>query len=295
MFGLGFVHAQDRLWQLETHRASAPAGWPRPSAKRALETDSFLRALGVRRAAAAQWAQRQRRVARGRCRPTPPASTPIVRDAAARAAAGVPASSACSPSRGTPVDSLAWAIMMAWDLGGNWSTELLRMRLALQAAGRSASTSCCRRTPATSRCRAPTTRRCFASLKRRRRHARPARRCCRRPSRASKASARTTGCVAGIAHRHRQAAAGQRPAPEADARRRCGTSRALEAPGFKVAGATMPGLPVVVLGQNEHVAWGFTNTGPDVQDLYLERIEPDDPTQLPDARRLGARSRPSTR
>ena len=31
----------------------------------------------------------------------------------------------------TPVDSLAWAIMMAWDLGGNWNTELLRARLAL--------------------------------------------------------------------------------------------------------------------------------------------------------------------
>jgi penicillin amidase len=58
----------------------------------------------------------------------------------------------------------------------------------------------------------------------------------------------------------------------------------LEAPGLKVAGATMPGLPFVVLGQNENIAWGFTNTGPDVQDLYLERIRPDDPTryQTPD-------------
>ena len=53
----------------------------------------------------------------------------------------------------------------------------------------------------------------------------------------------------------------------------------------------MPGLPCVVLGQNEHIAWGFTNTGPDVQDLYLERIKPDDPTQVPDARRLGDASR----
>jgi penicillin G amidase len=50
--------------------------------------------------------------------------------------------------------------------------------------------------------------------------------------------------------------------------------------GFKSAGATMPGLPMVVLGQNEHIAWGFTNTGPDVQDLYLERFKPDDPMQV---------------
>ncbi|HSN32249.1 MAG TPA: penicillin acylase family protein, partial [Ideonella sp.] len=58
----------------------------------------------------------------------------------------------------------------------------------------------------------------------------------------------------------------------------------LDAPGLKLAGATLPGLPLVVLGQNEHVAWGFTNTGPDVQDLYLERIKTDDPTryQTPD-------------
>ena len=41
----------------------------------------------------------------------------------------------------------------------------------------------------------------------------------------------------------------------------------------------MPGLPFVVLGQNERVAWGFTNTGPDVQDLYLERIKPGDAAQ----------------
>ncbi len=31
----------------------------------------------------------------------------------------------------TPADSMAWATMMAWDLGGNWDAELLRMRLAL--------------------------------------------------------------------------------------------------------------------------------------------------------------------
>ncbi|HEX6364314.1 MAG TPA: penicillin acylase family protein, partial [Albitalea sp.] len=53
----------------------------------------------------------------------------------------------------------------------------------------------------------------------------------------------------------------------------------LVTPEGTVAGATIPALPGMVLGQNEHVAWGFTNTGPDVQDLYLERIKPDDPSQ----------------
>jgi len=53
----------------------------------------------------------------------------------------------------------------------------------------------------------------------------------------------------------------------------------LEAPGLNVIGATLPGLPFVVLGRTAKVAWGFTNTGPDVQDLYLEQINPANPKQ----------------
>ena len=50
-------------------------------------------------------------------------------------------------------------------------------------------------------------------------------------------------------------------------------------PGTDVVGATMPGMPVVVLGHNDHAAWGFTNTGPDVQDLFVEQIDPADPSR----------------
>jgi penicillin amidase len=45
------------------------------------------------------------------------------------------------------------------------------------------------------------------------------------------------------------------PAPQAD---------------FHVAGVTLPGAPFVIAGHNDHVAWGFTNLGADVQDLYIE-------------------------
>jgi penicillin amidase len=44
----------------------------------------------------------------------------------------------------------------------------------------------------------------------------------------------------------------------------------LKAPGLDVSGVTFPGLPLVVIGHNERIAWGMTNTGPDVQDLYEE-------------------------
>jgi penicillin G amidase len=51
----------------------------------------------------------------------------------------------------------------------------------------------------------------------------------------------------------------------------------LSAPGVRVAGVGTAGLPGVILGHNERVAWGFTNVGPDVQDLYLEKFEPSNP------------------
>ena len=43
-----------------------------------------------------------------------------------------------------------------------------------------------------------------------------------------------------------------------------------------VKGASLPGSPIVVLGQNDHIAWGLTNTGSDVQDLFVETIDPSD-------------------
>ena len=39
---------------------------------------------------------------------------------------------------------------------------------------------------------------------------------------------------------------------------------------FHAAGVTLPGTPFVIAGHNDHVAWGFTNLGADVQDLTIE-------------------------
>ncbi|HEY6058023.1 MAG TPA: penicillin acylase family protein [Candidatus Limnocylindrales bacterium] len=46
---------------------------------------------------------------------------------------------------------------------------------------------------------------------------------------------------------------------------------------WDVVGVTFPGFPFVVLGHNERIAWGATNLGPDVQDLVEERLDPGDP------------------
>jgi penicillin amidase len=46
---------------------------------------------------------------------------------------------------------------------------------------------------------------------------------------------------------------------------------------FDVAGVSFPGVPGVVLGHNARIAWGATNVGPDVQDLVLEAVDPANP------------------
>jgi len=48
----------------------------------------------------------------------------------------------------------------------------------------------------------------------------------------------------------------------------------LKAPGLDVTGVSLPGVPCVIVGHNQRIAWGVTNLGFDVQDLYLEKIDP---------------------
>jgi len=52
----------------------------------------------------------------------------------------------------------------------------------------------------------------------------------------------------------------------------------IETPTLTLAGATTPGVPLVVIGHNTKVAWGFTTTHSDTQDLFVETIDPENPT-----------------
>ena len=174
--------------------------------------------------------------------------------------------------------------MMAWDLGGNWSTELLRMRLALQLPVDRINELL----PPYPGEKPLPDRRLRGAVSRteaRRRHRRP-----RRSTRRRRGGRRA---AVGRRGRRLQQLGGRRPAHSTTGKPLLANDphlkltapalwyfARLEAPGFKVAGATMPGLPLVVLGQNEHIAWGFTNTAPDVQDLYLEQLHPADANQV---------------
>jgi penicillin amidase len=48
---------------------------------------------------------------------------------------------------------------------------------------------------------------------------------------------------------------------------------------MEVVGSSFPGAPGVIIGHNQRIAWGVTNLGPDVQDLFIERINPENPNQ----------------
>jgi penicillin amidase len=278
MFGLGFAHAQDRLWQLETHRRIGSGRLAEAFGPPALETDRFLRALGVRRAAAAQWAKASPEVRKAVEAYTAGVNALLASDTQKRPAEFVVLG--LQPAPWTPEDSVAWAIMMAWDLGGNWSTELLRMRLSLKLPVERID-ELLPPYPGEKPLATADYAALFRGLK-----------VDGRLGQQALVAAPPSG-VEGIGSNnwvvHGSHTTTGKPLLANDPHLKLSAPALwyfarLDAPGLKVAGATMPGLPFVVLGQNERVAWGFTNTGPDVQDLYLERIKPDDAAryQTPD-------------
>lgn len=54
----------------------------------------------------------------------------------------------------------------------------------------------------------------------------------------------------------------------------------LKGPDTNVSGVIFAGIPGIILGHNEEIAWGVTNTGPDVQDLYIEKRNPTNKNQF---------------
>src|SRR5579859_455151 len=53
----------------------------------------------------------------------------------------------------------------------------------------------------------------------------------------------------------------------------------LEAPGTDLVGAFVAGTPAMVLGHNDRIAWGYTTTNADVEDVFVEKVDPADPAR----------------
>ena len=270
-FAMGYVHAQDRLWQLEMQRRIGQARLAEIVGEPAVEPDKFLRTLGIYRVAERNFEMLE-----------PEAQA--IYEAYARGVNAYLETHAellplefqllgHEPEPWRPADSLVWLKIMAWDLGDNFSDELLRARLAgtldraqLQdlwaqhpddpAPGPHAAV------PAFDGSGID-----FAALDAVAQRAMPALRGSGLGSNAWVLSGEHT--VTG------------KPLLANDPHLRLEVPSVwylahVSTPEFEVAGATLPGLPFPLLGQTRTLAWGFTNTGPDVQDFFIERIDPDD-------------------
>ena len=265
-FALGYVHAQDRLWQMEFLRRLGAGRLAEVLGESAVDTDRFIRTLGLYRFAEAILET----------------TSPEVRVALEAYAAGVNAWLATrsgllppefillrfEPEPWRPADSLVWSRLMALRLGRNWKTELLRARLAGKVPPKSLDELWPGDPPG-----APVT---LASATHGARLA---------------LDALWNAIEAGLATDsgsngwvvHGSLTETGKPILANDPHLRFGAPvlwylARIEAPGLTVTGVTVPGVPFTLLGHNGSIAWGFTNAGGDVEDLFVETVDPNDPT-----------------
>jgi len=291
---LGFVHAQERGWQLEFNRRLMHGELSEILGPSTLDTDKLMRTLGIVQAARTQLAglstlSRQALQAY---------SEGIAAAHASGAAGQSPEFRLLKVKAGgqggqawTPEDSVAWSLMMALDLGGNWGNEAARFSL-LQVLN----TEQLWQLMPPYLGEPPATRVDLARLYRElgAYAATPAPVSQHTPGDAvalwSRDWVRDIGTLDGKGSNNwvipGSRSRSGKPLLANDPHLALSAPAVwyfahLQAPAqggahpaLDVMGATLPGMPFVVLGRTPGVAWGFTNTGPDVQDLYLEQIDP---------------------
>ena len=298
---LGYVHAQERGWQLAFNRAVMRGTLSEVLGPATLETDKLMRTLGLHQVARRQYAK----------------LPPDAKAAVDAYAAGINAFFAHSEQLRTPeflllgvdpqveaadgrwwepVDSVAWSLMMALDLGGNWGNEFARLS-ALKVLDTRALWELFPPYPG----EAPAATADLAKLYQDLgvyRQAPSATSSTQAPAAAGwreqialdlqrwtetfghhEGKGSNNWVVAGSRTKSGQPLLANDPhlglsAPAIWYFARLQAPDADGVKGMDVIGATLPGTPFVVLGHTAGVAWGFTNTGPDVQDLYLEQINP---------------------
>ncbi len=263
---LGYVHAQDRLWQMEYMRRTGAGRLSEILGAATLDIDRFLRTLGLYRVAEANLRH---------------VSEPV-RELLAAYAEGVNAFIAepggalplefqllgATPEPWQPADSLVWGRLMAFLLSNNWADELRRARLASRLTAAQLRTlwpaypgngpvtgeeHAAARPPAP---KLPTGPGLPAALQ---------------PRDASNAWA-----LDGTRTRSGKPILANDPHLELESPGIWYLVR-LETPGLTLAGVTTPGVPFLVLGHNGHIAWGLTTTHSDTQDFFIERQAADDP------------------
>ena len=262
---LGFVHAQDRLFQMDMQRRFGAGRLSEAVGAAAVGTDRLMRTLGVYRHAAASL----------------DAASPEFRTVLEAYSAGINAflhsgktlpveftMLGYQPDNWTPADSLVIGKLQALQLSGNYRQELLRARLAQVLS----STQIGDLFPEYPK-DPPVTLRNLASLT----HALPLDALLAALPNDGSPQRASNNWVVDSAH-----SVTGKPLLANDPHLDFGAPLVwylarLEAPDIDMAGATMPGAPVVVLGHNSRIAWGFTTTNADVEDVFVEQVDAVDP------------------
>jgi len=269
-FSQGFVTAQDRLFGMEVLRRSAAGRLSEIFGESQVDTDKFLRSFMLRRAAEASLAAYSA------------ADRQVIDDYAAGVNAYIDRATASGrlppefvvlgvrPEPWTAVDSLSIGKLMAYDLGGNWSAEIWRYQL-IERVGAAKAAELLPEYPGSGPLIIPGLSQATAALDQLLAMAPPP-----DPGLGSNnwvlAGSRTASGKPLLANDPHLGI--REPAIWYQ------THLNLASEGFNVVGVTFTGVPGIVVGHNDHVAWGVTNLGPDVQDLYVEVPNPQNPQEF---------------
>ena len=265
-FGLGFAHAQDRLFQMELQRRYGAGRLAEIFGTEALASDRQMRVLGLYRAAHAEI----------------PFLSVEVRRGLEAYAAGVNAFLATrrgalppeflllrfTPEPWRPADSLVWGKLMAVRLGGNYRGELQRARMARTVSAADLAVlypEYPNDAPTTLSDMQPIYRRLALDLVYE-----------ALPPVVGPTYASNNWVVDG------EHSASGKPLLANDPHLEFGAPgfwylARLKTPQHEIAGGTAAGAPFVLVGHNDRIAWGFTTTTADVEDLFIERVDPSDP------------------
>ncbi|WP_284944367.1 penicillin acylase family protein [Acidisoma cladoniae] len=266
---LGYVHARDRLFQMDLMRRAAAGDLASLFGPAALPNDREMRILGIRASAEADVADLS------------PPTRALLQAYADGVNAWIERRGRLSapefvflgkPRPWTIVDSLLWGKTMGLWLSGNWQTELQRLALSAKmprAKIESLWPSAPGMMPAVAEMMPQTTPGAAAAARQALAWLRHFPQPFTQPAQASNEWALSgthtaTGqpMLAGDPH-----LALNFPGLWYLAR--------IDTPEGTLAGATVPGLPFLVIGRNDHVAWTFTTTGADTQDVFIEHVSPD--------------------
>ncbi|WP_394831235.1 penicillin acylase family protein [Pendulispora rubella] len=266
-FGLGYVHAQDRLWQMELGRRLGSGTLSEILGAAALEQDRAVRTMGLRHVA-----EENLRVLDPDARAMLDAYVAGV-NALLDEKRPLPPEFAVlrtEPSPWTAIDSLVWLRVMATTLAGNLDQEMQRLALRAKLSPKQIS-ELFAPYPDETLPPLPDSRALYGQIDTEAREV-----LAKMPRRAAGSVGSNNWVVDGRRTETGKPLLANDPHLQLTAPAVWYFAH-LSAPGLNVIGGTFPGVPGVVLGRNDHVAWAFTNTISDTQDFFVEKPAPDDP------------------